>query len=67
MAVVGLFAFLLRSYQEFKYEVEALSSLYFFKGETDTPYLVDNNNIGEDKDEAFRQDLKEKVQSLAER
>ena len=56
VAVVGLFHFLLSSYQEFKYEMEALSSLYFFKSKPDTPLVNDT----EDKD-AFRQDLKEKV------
>ena len=42
--------------------MEALSSLYFFKSKPDV--LLLNHEEGQD---AFRNDLKEKVKSLAER
>jgi len=54
--------FLLYNYATFKYEMEALSSLYFFKSKPEVIMLNDDSK----KDE-FKSDLKDKVKSLATR
>lgn len=58
-AVVGIFGILLSRYQSFKYEMEALSSLYFYKSESNATILIDqDNNDRQTQKEIFKDEIR---------
>ena len=64
VAIVGLAQYLLGSYQSFKYEMEALSTLYFYKSDHLDPIMLVNDD---DPEPCHREDLQRKIDNLKDR